>query len=98
MGLGQHCLGMGDIYQGPLVPWEVTASGAVLQSGPGALLPGQRVLSTLQIHGQQPSPTPSGAGEAPAVADPSLWVGHPCPTFPPSQLLSILAPSQFQDV
>ena len=59
MGLGQHCLGMGDIYQGPLVPWEVTASGAVLQSGPGALLPSQRVLSTLQMHGQQPSPIPS---------------------------------------
>ena len=26
-GLGQHCLGVGDICQGPLVPQEVTASG-----------------------------------------------------------------------
>ena len=26
------------------------------------------------------------------MADPSLWVGHPFPTFQPSQFLSILAP------
>ena len=97
-GLGQHCLGLGDICQGPLAPQGVTASGVVLQSGLGALPPGWRVLLALQIQGQQPSPTRSGRGEAPAVADPSLWVGHPCPTFPPSKFLSILAPSQFQGV
>ena len=33
-GLGQRFLGVGCICEGSLVPWEVTASGVVLQSGP----------------------------------------------------------------
>ena len=27
---------------------------------------------------------PPSGGEAPVMADPSLWVGHPCPTFSPT--------------
>ena len=45
-----------------------------------------------QIQGQQHYPTPiarRGAGSA------CPGVGHPCPAFPPTQFLSILAPSQF---
>ena len=48
-----------------------------------------------QIQGRQRSHNPTEGGEAPAVADPSLWVGHPCPAFPPSQFLCAVVPSQF---
>ena len=48
-----------------------------------------------QIQGQQLSHKPSEVGEAPAVADSFPWVGHPCPTFPPSHFLCTVVPSQF---
>ena len=48
-----------------------------------------------QIQGQQCSHNPTEGGEAPAVADPSLWVGHPCSTFPPSHFLCTVVLSQF---
>ena len=38
---------------------------------------------------------PPSGGVAPVMVDPSLWVGHPCSTFSPTQFLSILSLSQF---